>query len=45
MDSHENIDEFLTIIQLLNGSDLAVLHEVLMMETEIEQQKRLRTLH
>jgi len=44
MDSEENIDEFLTIIQLLNGSDLVVLHEVLMMETEIEQNKRLRAL-
>ena len=44
MDSQENIDEFITIIQLLNGSDLAVLHSVLMMETEIEQNKRLRAL-
>ena len=44
MDTPENIDEFITIIQLLNGSDLAVLHAVLMMETEIEQNKRLRAL-
>ena len=44
MDTPENIDEFITIIQLLNGSDLAVLHSVLMMETEIEQNKRLRAL-
>jgi hypothetical protein len=44
MDSEENIDEFLTIIQLLNDCDLGVLHEVLMMETETEQIKCLRAL-
>jgi hypothetical protein len=44
MDSEENIDEFLTIIQMLNDCNLGVLHEVLMMETETEQIKCLRAL-
>jgi hypothetical protein len=44
MNSQENIDEFLTIIQLLNDCDLGVLHEVLMMETETDQIKCLRAL-
>jgi hypothetical protein len=30
MDTPENIEEFLTIIQCLNDNDLAVLHEALM---------------
>ncbi len=44
MDSAENINEFLTIIQLLNDGDIGVLHEVIMMENELEQIKCLRTL-
>lgn len=37
-------EEFITIIQLLYDSDLAVLHDVLILEDEEEQHKRLRTL-
>ena len=37
-------DEFITIIQLLDGSDLAVLHHILLLDNEEEQYKRLRSM-
>ena len=42
MDTPENIDEFLTIINLLVDADLSVLHEVLKCNNEEEQHKCLR---
>jgi len=38
----DNIDEFITIIQLLEDKDLSVLHQVLLVEDEKEQHKCLR---
>jgi len=44
MDTEENIEEFLTIIQQLSCSDLTVFHQVLTLDNEIEQHKCLRKL-
>ena len=38
----DNIDEFITIIQLLEDKDLSVLYQVLLLKDEDEQQKCLR---
>ena len=38
----DNIDEFITIIQLLEDKDLSVLHQVLLVEDEKEQHSCLR---
>ncbi len=37
-------DEFITIIQLLDFSDLAVLHHMLLLDNEEEQHQRLRKM-
>ena len=41
----ENINEFCTIIQFLSDSDLAVLHQVLMLDTENEAVYHQRLRH
>ena len=41
----EHINEFCTIIQFLSDSDLAVLHHVLMLDTEDEAEQHQRLRH
>ena len=44
IDTKENINEFITIIELLVDKDLAVLHQVLIFNDETEQIQCLRKL-
>ena len=44
LDFNDDAEEFMTIIHLLNDSELAILHEALQLENEQDQVKKMRKL-